>query len=71
MPKTLIQYEPKRRETVNLLNTEELLLNEAAGDSVAAAPNADAATADSTPDLSGADVDLQSLLPKVDDNGNV
>jgi len=55
----------------DLLNTEELLLNEAAGDSVAAAPNADAATADSTPDLSGADVDLQSLLPKVDDNGNV
>jgi hypothetical protein len=55
----------------DLLNTEELLLKEGAGDSVAAAPNADATNADSTSDLSGADVDLQSLLPKVDDNGDV
>ena len=55
----------------DLLNTEELLLNEGEGDSVATAPNGDAANTETAPDLSGADVDLQSLLPKVDDNGGV
>ena len=55
----------------DLLNTEELLLNEGKGDSVATAPNGDAANTETAPDLSGADVDLQSLLPKVDDNGGV